>query len=148
MTILRERIEEFIGKPYRCSDGRKACILFALAMVAPDSDEYMKILERVENMKKFVPDREALRQDYIRKFIRTTNLRFIDVFQVISGDLLLMNIYNKQSKVDHLGVYIGNGEFVHFNYRKNIRKVRIERIDDFRRKILGVVRALDYGTGI
>jgi cell wall-associated NlpC family hydrolase len=123
-------------------------MLFALAMVAPYSNEYSSIYQRVENMKKFVPNREALKQDYIRKFIRTTNLKYISISQLSSGDILLMNILNRHSKVDHIGVYIDNGEFVHLQRDRRDGCVKIERIDDVRSKILGIVRALDYGIAI
>ncbi len=139
--ILRKRITEYSGTPYHCNNRQLACVFLVLEIMAPYSRELAEILKRVGQLEVTAAKRELIQQDYFRKFIRTTRLKKVALADLSCGDILLINEYSRQRKIDHLGLYLGQGEYLHLQRDRNKGDfVKIVSLDDNRHKIMGAVR--------
>lgn len=61
-------------------------------------------------------------QKYAGKYVSKSNLQ--------KGDLILFN-NGKSSKVSHVGIYIGNGQFIHNTIGSSFNGVRINKLSDY-----------------
>jgi hypothetical protein len=147
---LKQQAKAMVGQPYTCNNRHIACILLVLELVAPYSVELQGILGRLRCMEITHNKKTLIEQDYFRKFINTTRLEWVNELRDITpGDILLINGYSQGNKIDHLGLYLGDGEYVHLHRDRRFARqdvVELGRVDDDRRRILGIVRAKDYGT--
>lgn len=111
---IRERAGEFIKDyPTRGYARKLACILFVLDILEPFSEEYKAIRGRLDQLDITARKTSLIEQDYFRKFIRTTKLKNIPPDQIRPGDILLLNEYSSSGQIDHLGLYIGSGKYIH-----------------------------------
>ncbi len=138
---IRQQADKYIGQPYQCPNRQLACILLVLDILAPHLAEAAKIRERLDRFE-VTSKKSLIEQDYFRKFIRTTALQWVKFQQLAPGDILLLWEYSKARRIDHLGVYLGDGEYLHL-HRERARHDRavVVRLDENRQKILGIVRA-------
>ena len=140
--MLHERVARYLRRPYQCRNRQLACVLFVLEIMAPYSRELEQILERVGRLEMAAGKREMIRQDYFLKFIRSTRLKPVALPDLRCGDILLINEYSKERKIDHLGLYLDGGEYLHLQRERNRGDFgQILRLDDNRHKIMGAVRA-------
>ncbi len=141
---LRARVNEYLGKPYTCRNRHMACVLFVLEIMEPFSQELRECLERLCCMDITTSKKSLIQQDYFLKFIRSTCLKLQELTAgLMPGDILLINEYTGQGKIDHLGLYLGRGEYVHLRCSRNHGDYpQICRVDDSRNKILGIARYL------
>jgi hypothetical protein len=144
---LRQKANSLIGQPYQCNNRHIACIMFVLEVMAPHSAELRGIMGRLKCMQITHNKKDLIQQDYFNKFINTTRLERIQgLDNTRPGDILLINGYSQENKIDHLGLYIGGGEYVHLHRNRRQDVIELGRLDDIRHRILGIVRANDYGT--
>ncbi|MDF2837342.1 MAG: NlpC/P60 family protein [Paenibacillus sp.] len=61
-------------------------------------------------------------QKYAGKYVSKSNLR--------KGDLILFN-NGRSSAVSHVGIYIGNGQFIHNTISSTFNGVRINKLSDY-----------------
>ena len=78
---------------------------------------------------------------------RTSNLQFrigkkVKRDELIPGDLVFFRKYIKSSRIGHVGMYIGNDEFIHASY--GAKKVTISSLNEtyFRKRFSGARRPL------
>mgnify|MGYP001594657037 CR=1 FL=1 len=78
---------------------------------------------------------------------RTSNLQFrigkkVKRDELIAGDLVFFRKYIKSSRIGHVGMYIGNDEFIHASY--GAKKVTISSLNEiyFRKRFSGARRPL------
>ena len=78
---------------------------------------------------------------------RTSRLQFkigkkIKKDELVPGDLVFFKKYPKGSRINHVGMYIGNGEFIHASL--GAKKVGVSSIDEtyFRERFVGARRPL------
>ncbi len=78
---------------------------------------------------------------------RTSNLQFrigkkVKRDELIPGDLVFFRRYIKSSRIGHVGMYIGNDEFIHASY--GAKKVTISSLNEtyFRKRFSGARRPL------
>lgn len=78
---------------------------------------------------------------------RTSNLQFrigkkIKRDELIPGDLVFFKKYIRSSKIGHVGMYIGNDEFIHASY--GAKKVTISSLNEtyFKNRFSGARRPL------
>jgi hypothetical protein len=118
-----------------------ACVLFVLEIMAPYSRELAGILGRVRQLEIAASKREMIKQDYFLKFIRSTRLKPVALADLRCGDILLINEYSRERKIDHLGLYLGQGEYLHLQRDRNKGDFgEIVNLDERRHKIMGAVR--------
>jgi len=140
-TELRKSAIKCLGQAYHCPNRQMACVLFILEIMAPYSRELAGILERVRQLEIASSKREMIKQDYFLKFIRSTRLKPVALADLRCGDILLINEYSRERKIDHLGLYLGQGEFLHLQRNRNKGDfAEIVNLDDNRHKIMGAVR--------
>ncbi|MBI5789278.1 MAG: C40 family peptidase [Candidatus Schekmanbacteria bacterium] len=141
---LRTKLNAYLGKPYQCSNPQAACVLFVLELMASCSPEFAQILERVKTLDIGHNKRRLIRQDYLRKFIRTTRLKPVPLADLSCGDILLISEYSRDQQIDHVGLYLGQGEYVHIRRDKNKGDwPEILNLDANRERILGAVRGIN-----
>lgn len=139
--ILKNKTKGYLGQPYHCPNRQMACVFFVLEIMAPYSRELAGILQRIKCLEITTTKREMIKQDYFLKFIRTTRLKPVKLADLTAGDILLINEYSREKKIDHLGLYLGEGEYLHLQRERNKGDfAEIVNLDDNRHKILGVVR--------
>ena len=150
--ILRAKVSAYLSKPYACENRQMACVLFVLEVMEPFSPELRECLGRLRCMEITGSKKALIRQDYFLKFIRGTKLQLTTddrqpTTGLLTGDILLINEYSIERKIDHLGLYLGQGEYVHLHRDRNIGDYpQMRRVDDDRHKILGIVRADDLSV--
>ncbi len=138
---LRKSAIKCLGQSYHCQNRQMACILFVLEIMAPYSQELAGLLERVRQLEIATSKREMIKQDYFLKFIRSTRLKPVALADLRCGDILLINEYSRERKIDHLGLYLGQGEYLHLQRDRNKGDFgEIVNLDDNRHKIMGAVR--------
>jgi cell wall-associated NlpC family hydrolase len=146
---FKKQARSMIGKPYLTDNRHIACIMLVLELTAPYSAEIQKVMARLKRMQISHNKKNLILQDYFNKFIRSTRLERIEgLINARTGDILLINGYSREEMVDHLGLYIGDGEYIHLQRNRRQDVVELGRVDDDRQKILGIVRADDYGRNI
>jgi hypothetical protein len=139
---IRQRAYKFIGDYPTTGFARKmGCILFVLDILEPFSQEFRTIRTRLNQLDITGRKESLVEQDYFRKFIRSTRLKYVPVDQVHPGDILLLNEYSSNGRIDHLGLYLGDGEYIHLKRSRTFfdfgEKVFLE---NNMHKIKGVVR--------
>jgi hypothetical protein len=115
--------------------------LFILDILEPFSQEFRAIRERLNHLDITARKESLIEQDYFRKFIRTTRLRYVPADQISLGDILLLNEYSSNGRIDHLGLYLGDGEYIHLKRSRTLcdsgENVLLE---DNMHKVRGIVR--------
>lgn len=68
----------------------------------------------------------------------TKHLVSIRLDQVAPGDTLLFRFKAKQGLGDHVGIFVGNGQFVHSDFRKGVEKEALTQ--SIERRVVGAYR--------
>ena len=118
---IRQRAVEFVKEYHTTGYARKlACILFILDILEPLSEEIKEIRQRLHQLDITGRKESLIEQDYFSKFIRTTRLRHVPADHMRPGDILLLNEYSPSGRIDHLGLFMGCGEYIHLKRSRSV----------------------------
>lgn len=106
LNAIEENAKSHLGKAYEW------------AAVGPDNFDCSGFTQSVFSHNGIKLPRRAIEQSKVGKYISKNNLQ--------KGDLIFFDS-RKSSKISHVGIYLGNGKFIHASSGKN--KVVIGRID-------------------
>ncbi|MFQ5645908.1 MAG: hypothetical protein ACE5GM_03175 [bacterium] len=117
---LSLRAEQYL-RPYPThgKERKIACVLFVLEILSPFSQEIKQLEERLRGLDFSLSKKELIQSGYFLKFIRGTGLRLLEPEKPEPGDILLLKEYS--SRIDHLGLYIGNDLYVHLDRARGDR---------------------------
>lgn len=124
MTIkdkIKQRAVTFV-KDYPTTGYRRklSCILFVLDILEPLSAEFAEIRRRLDNLDITGRKDSMIEQDYFTTFIRATRLKYVPDDQISPGDVLLLNEYSSNGRIDHLGLYLGDSEYIHLKRSRTL----------------------------
>ncbi len=138
---LTDLAHAYVGKP--SSHPELACIFLVLDILAPLSGEFAVIRERLKRLEVGAAKRTLIEQDYFFKFIRTTRLKLLPIAEgklplLAPGDVLLLNKRIPNGKVDHLGLYLGQGAVISLGHQG--KSADIMPLAEIRNQIKAIAR--------
>ncbi len=149
MTDLAHKLKgiarQYVGKPYICSRPEMACIFLVLDILASLSAEFAAIRGRLKCLEITASKRTLIRGDYFYKFINTTRLKLTQVaentrLELQPGDVLLINKKAAAGRVDHLGLYLGQGKAILLDTEHQVNTANILQLKDIQGKLKAIAR--------